>query len=171
MAVITTLLVWRIKHSPKGKALAAVREDEVAAAAIGIDTTHHKVISFVIGAFFAGIAGALYAHYDGYLNTNSFGFMRSVELVVMVTLGGLGLVWGAVVAAILLTILPEVLRNFDALMPDWVPGYVITAAAYVADRRMVFYALLLILLMLLRGRRWNFGAWAERIRGLQISRA
>jgi branched-chain amino acid transport system permease protein len=136
--LLTILIVWRLKHSPKGRALRALCEDEIAAAAVGIDTTRHKVMAFVIGAFLAGVAGALYAHLDGYLNTNSptsFGFIRSIEIVVMVTLGGLGNIAGAAIAAVVLTILPEVLDNISPA---------------VAQYRMVIYSVLLIGLMLLR---------------------
>jgi ABC-type branched-subunit amino acid transport system permease subunit len=129
VAIVTIVVIWRIKNSAKGRALEAVREDEIAAASIGINPTHHKVLSFMIGAFFAGVAGALYAHYDGYLHPTRFDIMRSIELVVMVTLGGLGSISGAVLAAVVLTILPEVLRP-------------------VAEWRMVIYSLLLIGMML-----------------------
>ncbi len=142
VALITTLLIWRLKHSAKGRAIAAVREDEIAAAAMGIDITHHKVIAFIIGAFFAGVAGALYGHYDGYLNPNTFNIMRSIELVVMVTLGGLGSIWGAIVAAIVLTLLPEVLRN---------------QPVFIKESRMVIYSLLLVLIMICRAKRpWRW---------------
>jgi branched-chain amino acid transport system permease protein len=98
---------------------------------VGIDVAAYKVMAFMIGAFFAGTAGALQAHYDSYLNPNSFTFIRSIEIMVMVVLGGTGSVSGAVVAAIVLTVLPEVLRP-------------------VKDYRMVVYALLLVVLMIVR---------------------
>ncbi len=151
-AAITMLAVWRIAHSPIGRAIAAVREDEIAASACGINTTRYKVLAFVVGAFFAGVAGALYAHYDGYLNTRSFDLNRSIEIVVMVTLGGLGSIWGAAVAAVVLTALPEVLRNTSTLMPAWTPAFLKDAAQWVADNRLVVYALLLILIMLGRSK-------------------
>ena len=131
-AVVTTVVIWRVAYSAKGRAIQAVREDEVAAAAVGIDTTHHKVIAFVIGAFFAGVAGVLLAHTFGSISPpQEFGLARSVEFVVMVTLGGLASISGAILAAVVLTLLPEVLRA----TPEW---------------RMVVYSLLLIVMMLLR---------------------
>jgi branched-chain amino acid transport system permease protein len=157
LALITTLVIWRIKHSPKGRAILAVREDEVAAAAVGVDTTHHKVVAFVIGAFFAGAAGGVYAHYDGYLNANSFGLLRTIELVVMVTLGGLGNIAGAVIAAIVLTILPELLRvlpDFNRHLPDALTSNNIRIPQDIAEWRMVIYALLLVVLMQLRSASW-----------------
>jgi branched-chain amino acid transport system permease protein len=162
LAILTILCVWRLSHSPKGRAIKAVREDEVAAAAVGIDPTRHKVLSFVIGAFFAGVAGAAYAHYDGYLNPNSFGILRSIELVVMVTLGGLGSIWGAVIAAAVLTWLPEFLRDpiswLGVAMKPFggttqslnLPQGLLDGFTWVADNRMVIYSLLLIVAMLLR---------------------
>jgi branched-chain amino acid transport system permease protein len=151
-AFVTALLVWRLKYSPKGRALQAVRDDEIAAAAVGIDTTRHKVLAFVLGAFLAGVAGGVYAHYDGYLNPNSFGFLRSVELVVMVTLGGLGSIPGAVIAAAALTALPEVLRSAGGWLPAGTPDFARRAVEWVAENRMVVYSLMLILIMLARSR-------------------
>jgi branched-chain amino acid transport system permease protein len=129
--IVTVLVVWRLAHSAQGRAMAAVREDEIASAAVGISTTRSKVFAFVVGAFLAGVAGALWAHYTTLLHPSEYGFMRSVELVVIVTLAGLGSISGAVVAAIILTILPEALREYD-------------------QYRMILYSLLLIIMMLLR---------------------
>lgn len=128
---MTLVVICNIIRSTKGRAFLAIREDEVAAEAMGINTTKYKVGAFVIGAFFAGIAGGLLAHQIHYLHTNSFTFMRSIEIVVMVVLGGMGSVLGCVIAAIVLTILPEFLR-------------------FLSQYRMVIYSLILILLMLMR---------------------
>jgi len=130
-AVLCVVSIWRMVYSQRGLTLFAIREDEIAAAAMGIDTTRYKTLAFVVGAFWAGLAGGLLAHFIGYIHTNSFTFLRSVEIVVMVVLGGLGSITGAVVSAALLTVLPEVLR-------------------FGAEYRMVIYSLLLIVLMLTR---------------------
>jgi len=130
-AIICVVCVWRLAYSTKGLAFRAVREDEIAAAAMGVDTTYYKVMAFVIGAFFAGVAGGLLASYDGNLAPESFRFMRSIEIVVMVVLGGSGSVTGCILAAIVLTLAPELLRFF-------------------ADWRMVIYSLVLIITMLVR---------------------
>ena len=130
-AVVTIVVVWRIAYSAKGRAIMAVREDEIAAAAVGIDTTRHKVLAFVTGAFFGGCAGALYAMHERSITPSTFGIARSIEIVVMVTLGGLGSISGAVLAAIILTLLPEVLRE-------------------ISEFRMIIYSLLLVFMMLLR---------------------
>jgi branched-chain amino acid transport system permease protein len=131
MVAITILVHWNLVRSRHGRALLAVREDEVAAESLGIPTTRYKVLAFTVGAAFAGMAGSLFAHYLSYLNPNSFGFLKSIEVVIMVVLGGMGSIFGSVVAAIFLTILPEVLRP-------------------IREYRMVIYSLLLIVLMIVR---------------------
>jgi branched-chain amino acid transport system permease protein len=120
-----------LAHSTHGRALFAIRDDEVAAEALGVDTTRYKVLAFVIGAFFAGIAGGLFAHSQSYLNPSSFQFIKSIEIIAMVVLGGLGSISGAILAAVVLTVLPEVLRP-------------------VQQYRMVIYSLMLIVLMITR---------------------
>jgi branched-chain amino acid transport system permease protein len=134
--VICVTCIWRIVHSTKGKAFLAVREDEIAAAAMGVNTTLYKVMAFVIGAFFAGAAGGLQATYFFLIDPKGYGFMRSVEIVVMVVLGGSGSITGVILAAVILTWLPEQLRSLQSL--------------HVEDYRMVIYSLLLIVTMLVR---------------------
>jgi branched-chain amino acid transport system permease protein len=129
--IVCVVCVWRLAYSTKGLAFRAVREDEIAASAMGVDTTYHKVAAFVIGAFFAGVAGGLYASYEGNLAPEYFRFTKSIEIVVMVVLGGSGSITGCILAAVVLTFAPEFLRFFS----DW---------------RMVIYSLVLILMMLIR---------------------
>lgn len=127
--VILTLVILRnIKRSSYGRALVSVREDEIASEAMGINTTLYKVLAFTIGAAFAGIAGGLFAHFQMFIDPKSFAFSKSIEILVMVVLGGLGSLTGSMVAAAILTILPEALR-------------------FASQYRMVLYALLLIGLM------------------------
>jgi branched-chain amino acid transport system permease protein len=130
-AVVAILIffLYNLINSTYGKGFLAVRDDEIAAEATGVSATRYKVIAFVTGAFFAGIAGGLYAHFVTYINPSQFGFLRSFEIVVMVVVGGMGSIPGVILAAILLTILPEALRA-------------------IAQYRMVIYALLLIIIML-----------------------
>lgn len=130
------LAIWRLKNSAYGRKFFSVRDDEIAAEAMGIDTTRTKVLSFLISSFFAGIAGSLFAHFANYLNPSSFGFQRSVDVIIMVVLGGMGSLSGAMVAAVIVTLLPELLR----------PVQEITGV----DLRMVIYSLCLVLLMILR---------------------
>jgi branched-chain amino acid transport system permease protein len=143
-AAFAVMLVHNLVHSTYGRGFVATHDDEIAAEASGLNTTRYKIVAFVIGAFLAGLAGGLYAHFKQYIHPEAFGFMKSVDIVVMVILGGMGSMLGVCLAAVLLTILPELLRyvsRIDAL-PDWLQR--------MAENRMIFYALLLIILMLLR---------------------
>jgi ABC-type branched-subunit amino acid transport system permease subunit len=148
IAALTIIIVARLVHSPKGNAIKAVRDDEIAAAATGISPTSHRVLAFVVGAFFAGVAGGLFAHFNGNISTDSFGFMQSVEIVVMVTLGGLGSLRGAAIAAVVLTALPELLNNSD----HFLPGALTPEAHWMSDNRQVLYAVLLIVIMVMRSK-------------------
>ena len=129
--VAVIVLARHLAQSTHGRALFAIRDDEVAAEALGVDTTRYKVLAFVLGAFFAGVAGGLFAHFLSYLNPSSFTFIRSIEVIAMVVLGGMGSISGSVMAAVVLTLLPEVLRS-------------------VKELRMVIYSLMLIVLMITR---------------------
>ncbi len=131
LAAGTVFVVTCLVNSTYGRGFIAVHDDEVAASAMGVNPVRYKVTAFVIGAFFAGIAGGLYAHQKQFLSPTGFDFMKSIDLVVMVILGGMGRTAGVIVAAILLTLLPEFLRGF-------------------ASYRMILYALLIIGLMLAR---------------------
>lgn len=136
VALVCIVSINRLMESSHGRALLAVREDEIAAEATGVNTTKYKVIAFVIGAFWAGVAGALFAHFLTYLNPSTFDFNRSFEIIIMVVLGGMGSMTGAVFAAIFLTVLRESLRPLQELTQ--------------LDFRMVIYSLMLIILMLTR---------------------
>jgi len=125
------VLARHLATSTHGRALFAIRDDEVAAESLGVDTTRYKVLAFVLGAFFAGVAGGLFAHFLSYLNPSSFTFIKSIEVIAMVVLGGMGSISGSVIAAIVLTLLPEMLRS-------------------VKELRMVIYSLMLIVLMITR---------------------
>lgn len=144
----TVLLVWRLVHSSYGRAFLSVREDEIASECMGINTTHIKVKAFVISSFFAGAAGALFAQTTNSLNPSSFQFVRSVDVVIMMVLGGMGSITGSVIGAAIITILPEALRPLE----NW---------------RLVIYALILILLMIWRpeglfgSREWTW-FWRKR---------
>ncbi|MGI5882797.1 MAG: branched-chain amino acid ABC transporter permease [Dethiobacteria bacterium] len=109
-ALVTLYLLQRILNSRVGRALIAIREDETAAESMGINATYYKTLAFGVGAFFAGLGGGLFAHYFRYIHPNVFGFMRSIEQLCMVVLGGLGNMWGAILGAVALTAIPELLR-------------------------------------------------------------
>jgi len=130
-ALATIVMARRLATSTQGRALFAIRDDEVAAEAMGVDTTGYKVRAFVISAAYAGLGGALVAHAIMLCTPKMFTFVRSIEVVVLIVLGGLGSITGSVVAAIVLTIGLELLREFQSF-------------------RMVSYAILLIALMLTR---------------------
>jgi branched-chain amino acid transport system permease protein len=129
-AGLTYVVIRNLMKSYHGRALLAIREDEIAAEALGVPTTRYKVTAFVIGAFFAGVAGALFSHYT-YLHTNSFTFMKSIEVIIMIVLGGMGSLVGSILGATVLTALPELLRFASAV-------------------RLIIYSLLLIVLMIAR---------------------
>jgi branched-chain amino acid transport system permease protein len=135
-AVLTVFSVWRVVHSAQGRILLSIREDEIAATAMGVNTTQGKVRAFAMGAFFAGIAGGLFAHYLTIMSPGTFDFNRSFEVIIMVVLGGMGSISGSVVAALLLTGLKEALRPLQQLTG--------------IDLRMVIYSLVLITMMLAR---------------------
>lgn len=129
--VVTVVIIKNLINSTHGRACIAIRENEIAAEAMGVDTTKFKVIAFALGAFFAGIAGAIYAHYFFLIQPATFSFMKSFDILVMVVFGGLGSITGSVVAAVLVTVITAALQKLALL-------------------RMVIYAALLILIMILR---------------------
>ena len=131
IAIITVAVIFAFIHSRHGRAVIAIREDEIAAEAAGIHTTYSKLLAFVLAAFFAGIAGGLYAHHIGVLDPSKFDFNYSVEILIMVVLGGMGSITGSIVAAIVLTLLPELLRGFS-------------------EYRMLIYSVILICVMLFK---------------------
>ena len=130
-AAVAVYVVWCLVNSTYGRGFLAVADDEIAAEAMGINTTRYKITAFLVGAFFAGLAGGIYAHFKQYISPQGFGFDRSIEIVVMVILGGMGNTAGVILAAILLTVLGESLRQFG-------------------DFRMILYSLAIIVLMIVR---------------------
>lgn len=136
VAVITIYVSYTYGTSRHGRAVISIREDEIAAESIGIQTTYYKLLTFVIAAFFAGVAGGLAAHRIPIINPNDFDFNRSVEILVMVVLGGMGSITGAVISATVLTALPEILR--------------LVGGSNFQDYRMLVYSIVLIMVMLFR---------------------
>jgi branched-chain amino acid transport system permease protein len=150
-AAATIVVVTRIVNSSFGRTLIAIREDEIAAEAMGVNTTRHKVISFVVSSAMAGVAGGLFAHYLMYVHTNSFTFIRSFEIIIMIVIGGLGSITGSVLGAVLYITLTEGLREF-------------------AQYRMVLFSLLLVVIVIVRpqgilGHRelWSFFSRRRRV--------
>ena len=129
--IITVFFIKNFINSSHGRACISIRENEIAAEAMGVDTTKYKVIAFTIGAAFAGVAGGLFSHYFYIAHPASFTFMKSFDILTMVVLGGLGSISGSITAAILLTFISAALASY----PEW---------------RMVIYSLMLIILMIYR---------------------
>ncbi len=135
---LTAFLLTRVVNSPFGRILKGIREDEIATESLGKNVNRHKILVFMIGAFFAGIAGSLYAHYITFIDPSSFTIMESITILLMVVFGGMGSIKGSFVGAAILVILPEMLRFLG--MPS----------SIAAPMRQMIYGLLLVLLMLKR---------------------
>ena len=130
-AVIVIIIIYNIIHSSQGRAMLSIRENEIAAESMGINAFKYKMMAFIIAAFFAGLAGGLYAHYIGYIQPASFDFNKSIDYLTFVVFGGMGSLSGSIIATIILTFLPELLRGMQ-------------------EYRMLIYPLALILLMIFR---------------------
>ncbi|MEK4028119.1 MULTISPECIES: branched-chain amino acid ABC transporter permease [Bacillaceae] len=129
--LITIVVIVNFTNSRHGRACIAIRENEIAADAMGINTTYYKVVAFALGSFFAGIAGGLYAHNFYIIQPTNFGFLKSFDILIFVVLGGLGSLSGAVISAILLTIVSTFLQDYP-------------------ETRMIIYSLVLVIVMLYR---------------------
>ncbi len=153
LVLLTVFAVRRLINSRIGRAFIAIREDDLAAKTMGIDITAYKILSFAIGAFFAGIAGSFYAHYTSYIDPHTFSFMESISILAMVVLGGTGSITGSVIGAVVLSIIPELLRGLS-------------------EYRMVIFGLIMMVVMLVRpqgimgkGRESGKGPGRSRKRG------
>jgi branched-chain amino acid transport system permease protein len=134
--LVTIFIVWRMLKTSQGRAMLSVREDEIAAQSMGVNTTSTKVRAFVLSAFLAGVGGGLFAHFLKFINPATFDLNRSFEMIIMVVMGGMGSVTGAVFAGGFLTFLREALRELQGFTG--------------VDLRMIIYSLFLIILMLTR---------------------
>ncbi|CAM5369878.1 putative High-affinity branched-chain amino acid transport system permease protein BraE [Streptomyces afghaniensis 772] [Streptomyces afghaniensis] len=128
---ITILVIVNFTNSRHGRAAIAIRENEIAADAMGINTTYYKVAAFALGSLFAGVAGALQAHNFYIINPTNFGFLKSFDILIYVVLGGLGSLSGSVIAASFLTIISTYLQDYP-------------------ETRMIIYSLVLVIVMLYR---------------------
>ncbi|MBL0926361.1 MAG: branched-chain amino acid ABC transporter permease [Phycisphaerales bacterium] len=135
LAGLTVVFAWRLKYSSLGRAMISIREDEIASQSMGVHVTRLKVMAFVVAAFFAGVAGCLYAHQTGIqLTPKDLAFQKSFDIVIMVVLGGMGSISGAVLAAAFVTALPEWLREPTSV---WMYGLIaLCVVAVFADRRL-----------------------------------
>lgn len=131
ITVLSIVFMYSAMTTRQGLAILAIREDEIASSASGINVVYYKTFAFVLSAIFAGLAGGIYAHYNGMLQAKLFDFNMSINILVMVVLGGMGSFTGSIFAAIVLTVIPEVLREFN-------------------EYRMIVYALVLVLTMIFK---------------------
>ena len=136
LTLIVIVIVSNLINSRHGRAVCAIRDNSIAAEASGIPVSKFKILAFVISAFLAGMAGVVYAHNTGILKPANFDYNTSIEILVMVVLGGMGNIKGTILAAVILTALPELLRG-------------------AADYRMLIYAVVLIAMMLFRNSKFN----------------
>lgn len=130
VAAITVVIISNLVKSRHGRAICAIRDNVIAAESAGINVVYYKLLAFTVAAFFAGVAGVLYGHNLGILKPDTFDFNKSIEILVIVVLGGMGSIRGSILSAIIVTVLPEVLRGME-------------------DYRMLAYAIVLIAIMLL----------------------
>lgn len=130
VALITIIVISNLVNSRHGRAICSIRDNIIASESVGINVVYHKLLAFVVAAFFAGVAGVLYGHNLGILKPDTFDFNKSIEILVIVVLGGMGSIVGSIVSATVITLLPEILRSL-------------------ADYRMLIYAVVLIVMMIL----------------------
>lgn len=143
VVLIVVLLCMNFVNSHHGRSVTAIRDNPIAAEACGIHVAFYRLLVFVIAAFFAGVAGVLYGHNLSILSAGTFDYNKSIELLVIVVLGGMGSIPGSIIASILITVLPEALR-------------------FLEDLRMLIYALVLIVMMLLNASP-RFAQWKAKL--------
>ena len=147
LAVLVAIVCSRLERSRIGRAWVAIREDEIAAEAMGIETRNMKLLAFAIGASFAGAAGVLFAAFQGFVSPESFTLWESIVVLAMVVMGGMGHIPGVILGAILLAVFPELLRSIAAPIQQFVFGSVLVDTEII---RQLLYGLALILIMLYR---------------------
>jgi branched-chain amino acid transport system permease protein len=148
--IVTIVVISNLVKSRHGRAICSIRDNIIASEAMGIPIVYYKLLAFVVAAFFAGIAGVLYGHNLGILKPSTFDFNKSIEILVMVVMGGMGSIPGSIIAAFLITVLPEVLRGLQ-------------------DYRMLIYAIVLIVMMLLNNNA-RFNNFKQRLFSKKASR-
>jgi branched-chain amino acid transport system permease protein len=160
-ALLIMLVSVRLEDSRIGRAWIAIREDETAARAMGINTRNIKLLAFAMGATFGGISGGLFSAFQGFISPESFTLLDSIMILCMVVLGGMGHVPGVVLGAVLLTALPEALRYVGPLQQEWFGRVFIDPS----DLRMLLFGLALVLMMLFR----PAGLWPSKVRKRELS--
>jgi len=147
LTIVTIFVTARLQHSRLGRAWVAIREDEIAAKAMGINTRNVKLLAFSMGATFGGVAGAMFASFQGFVSPESFSLTESIAVLAMVVLGGIGHIPGVIVGGALLAALPEVLRHIVEPLQQKLFGHVLIEAEVL---RQLLYGLAMVLIMLYR---------------------
>lgn len=161
LTLLVIVVSTRLQYSRIGRAWMAIREDEVAAEAMGINTRNIKLLAFVMGASFGGVAGGLFAGFQGFVSPESFSLMESVMILCMVVLGGMGNIGGVILGGILLVILPEALRNGAGPAQQWLFGKTLIDPE---SLRMLLFGVALIVVML-----WHpAGLWPSSVRRREL---
>ena len=160
-ALLSIAISLRLENSRIGRAWVAIRDDELAASAMGINTRNMKLLAFAMGATFGGVAGGLFASFQGFISPESFHLIDSIMVLCMVVLGGMGNVWGVMLGAVLLTALPEALRYVGPLQQRWFGEVFVDPS----DLRMLLFGLALVLMMLFR----PAGIWPSTTRRRELS--
>ena len=161
LVIVSVVICHRLEQSRIGRAWMAIREDEIAAKAMGINTRNLKLLAFGMGATFGGISGAMFAAFQGFVSPESFSLMESVMIVAMVVLGGIGYLPGVILGALLLAALPEVLRHVAGPLQAMTDGRIDSAIL-----RQLLIALAMISIMLLRPR----GLWPAPEHGKSLAK-
>lgn len=130
--MITLIFITNLTNSKEGRAITSIRDNQIASQACGLNVNYYKLMTFIVAAFFAGMAGVLYGHNLSVISASVFGYNYSIEILVMVVLGKMGSIRGSIISAVVITVLPEALRNFYNLQ----------------DYRMLIYSIILIIVML-----------------------
>jgi branched-chain amino acid transport system permease protein len=162
LLIIIMVINLRLQDSRIGRAWQAIREDEVAAKAVGINTTRIKLLAFAMGASFGGISGGIFSAIQGFISPESFVLMESIMVLAMVVLGGMGNVFGVVLGAILLSFVPEVLRYTVEPVQHAVFGRMLVEPEVI---RMLLFGLALVLVMRFR----PAGLWQSSIRKRELT--
>ena len=164
LVVVSVIICSRLERSRIGRAWMAIREDEIAAKAMGINTVNMKLLAFGMGATFGGVSGSMFAAFQGFVSPESFSLMESVMIVAMVVLGGIGHLPGVILGAVLLSALPEVLRWLSGLLDlQAVTGGRLDASIL----RQLLIALAMIIVMLMRPR----GLWPSPEHGKSLQKS
>ncbi|RQW28912.1 ABC transporter ATP-binding protein [Rhodobacteraceae bacterium CH30] len=164
LTVLVVIMAWRLQHSRIGRAWVAMREDDIAAAAMGINIRNIKLLAFALGALSGGVAGGLFASFQGFISPESFGLLESIMILAMVVLGGMGHIPGVILGAVVLTIAPEILRDVIG------PLQMATFGKMIVDpenARMLLFGLALVVMMLVRPE----GMWPSKRRKAEFDDA